>query len=98
MSKNIACDIELNGFLDVLSSLGDSQIDVMVYILKNIDTGTNLFMGTYDEISEACNVSRPTIAKIMKKLQEANFIKKEYQSVWRVNSNVMYNPKHYQVS
>ena len=49
----------------------------------------NMFVGTYDDISKAVNVSRPTIAKIMHKLQSNNFIRLRHRGVWYVNPNIL---------
>lgn len=81
--------IYLMDFLMVLGIIDSKQLDVFLYIVENTRPTDNMFMGTYDEIGKAINVSRGTIAKIMKKLQAHNFIKMKYRSVWYVNPNVL---------
>lgn len=79
----------LMDFLTVLGIIDSKQLDVFIYIVENTNQSTNTFIGTYDKISKDANVSRQTIAKIMKKLQENNFIKKVQNGVWVVNPNIL---------
>ena len=79
----------LMDFLTVLGIIDSKQLDVFIYIVENTNQSTNTFIGTYDKISKDANVSRQTIAKIMKKLQENNFIKKVQNGVWIVNPNIL---------
>ncbi|MEJ9129504.1 replication/maintenance protein RepL [Bacillus thuringiensis] len=79
----------LMDFLSVLGILENKQLDVLIYILENTEQATNTFIGTYKKISKGANVSEPTIAKIMKKLQENNFITKVQNGVWQINPNIM---------
>lgn len=79
----------LMDFLTVLGIIDSKQLDVFIYIAENTNQSTNIFMGTYDKISKDVNVSRPTISKIMKKLQENGFIKKIQAGAWLVNPNIM---------
>ena len=48
-----------------------------------------MFIGTYNKISKDVGCSSATIAKIMKKLQENNFIKKVQNGLWLVNPNIL---------
>lgn len=79
----------LMDFLTVLGIIDSKQLDVFIYICENTNQTTNLFIGTYDKISKDTKTSRPTIAKIMKKLQEHNFVKKVQNGVWFVNPNLL---------
>ncbi len=79
----------LMDFLSVLGILDSKQVDVFIYIVENTNQSNNTFLGTYDKISKDVGVSRPTIAKIMKKLQENNFIKKMQAGAWLVNPNIL---------
>lgn len=81
--------IYLMDFLNILGIFDSKQLDVFIYILENTEQSNNTFIGTYDKIQKATNVSRPTIAKIMIKLQENKFIYKIQNGVWQVNPNVM---------
>lgn len=81
--------VYLVDFLQILGLAESKQIDVIIYILENTEQANNTFIGTYKKIAENANVSEPTIAKIMKKLQEKNFIKKISNGVWQVSPLIM---------
>ena len=87
-SKNF-WKIYLMDFLTVLGIIDSKQLDVFIYIAENTNQSTNQFIGTYDKIAKDVNVSRPTIAKLMKKLQDNKFIKKVQNGVWLVNPNIL---------
>lgn len=79
----------LMDFLSILGIIDSKQIDIFIYIVENTNQSTNLFIGTYAKISEDVGVCRQTIATIMKKLQENNFIKKVQNGLWLVNPNIL---------
>ena len=79
----------LMDFLSVLGIIDNKQLDVFIFICENTQPSNNTFIGTYDTIAKEVNVSRPTIAKIMKKLQDSHFIKKIHNGVWQVNPNIL---------
>lgn len=79
----------LMDFLTVLGIIDSKQLDVFIYIAENTNQSTNMFIGTYDKISKDVGVCRQTIAKIMRKLQDNNFIKKVQSGVWLVNPNIL---------
>ena len=87
-SKNF-WKVYLMDFLTVLGIIDSKQLDVFIYIAENTNQSTNQFIGTYDKIAKDVNVSRPTIAKLMKKLQDNRFIKKVQNGVWLVNPNIL---------
>ena len=79
----------LMDFLTVLGIIDSKQLDIFIYIVENTNASTNMFIGTYTKIAQDVGVSRPTIATIMKKLQENNFIKKVQSGVWLDNPNIL---------
>lgn len=79
----------LMDFLTVLGIIDSKQLDVFIYIVENTNQASNTFIGTYTKIAADVGVSRPTIAAIMKKLQNNNFIKKVQNGVWLVNPNIL---------
>lgn len=81
--------VYLYDFLQVLGVVENKQLDVIIYILENTQQSTNTFIGTYKQIAKNCNVSEPTIAKIMKKLQEKKFITKIQNGVWQISALIM---------
>ena len=81
--------VYLMDFLSVLGIIDSKQLDVFIYIVSNTNPSNNTFIGTYKEIAKACGVTHPTIAKIIKKLQNNNFIHKRLRGVWYVNPNIL---------
>lgn len=81
--------VYLMDFLTILGIIDSKQLDVFIYIVSNTNPSNNMFVGTYKEIAAKCEVSEPTIAKIMKKLQEKRFIAKRLRGVWYVNPNIL---------
>ncbi len=79
----------LMDFLTVLGIIDSKQLDVFIYIVENTNQSTNMFIGTYRKIAGDLKCSLDTVSKIMKKLQENNFIKKVQNGVWLVNPNIL---------
>lgn len=79
----------LMDFLSVLGIMDSKQVDVFIFIVENTNQSNNTFLGTYKHISKEVGVSEPTIAKIMKKLQANNFIKRIQNGAWLVNPNIL---------
>ena len=48
-----------------------------------------MFLGTYKKIAKNTNTSEPTIATVMKKLQDNKFIKKIQNGAWQVSPRIM---------
>lgn len=81
--------IYLMDFLQILGVLESKQVDVFIYILENTEQANNTFIGSQRDIAKACDVSLDTVSRIMKKLQENDFIKQIKRSVYQVSPNVM---------
>ena len=81
--------VYLMDFLTVLGIIDSKQLDVFIYIVENTSQATNVFLGSYTKIEKDVGVSRQTVAKIMKKLQEKNFINRIQQGAWEVNPNIL---------
>ena len=81
--------IYLMDFLQILGVLDSKQIDILIYILENTEAANNTFIGTYTKIQAEVGVSRPTVATVMKKLQDNNFIKRVQNGVWQVSANIL---------
>lgn len=81
--------VYLMDFLSILGIIDSKQLDVFVYIAENTNPSTNMFIGTYRSISNDANVALSTVTRIMKKLQENNFIMKKQNGVYLVNPNIM---------
>ena len=79
-----------HGFLQVLGILDSKQVDILVYILENTEPANNTFVGTYARIQKETGISQMTISRVLKKLQDANFLKKKIQNgVWQVSEQIM---------
>lgn len=76
-------------FLTVLGIIDSKQLDIFIFIVENTNQSNNTFLGTYKHISKQTGCSSRTIAKIMKKLQENNFIRKIQNGAWLVNPNIL---------
>lgn len=81
--------VYLIDFLHILGLAESKQMDVLIYIIRNTEQANNTFVGTYKKIAKGAKVSEPTIAKIMKKLQEHKFITKVQNGVWQVSPLIM---------
>ena len=81
--------VYLMDFLTVLGIIDSKQLDVFIYIAENTDPVKNLFIGTYKKIAEDIGVSEPTIAKLMRKLQDNHFIKRVQNGLWLVNPDIL---------
>jgi len=81
--------VYLMDFLSILGIIDNKQLDVFIYIAENTNQNTNMFIGTYRSISEDVGVGISTVTRIMKKLQENNFISKKQNGVYLVNPNIM---------
>lgn len=79
----------LMDFLQVLGIIDSKQLDIFIFIVENTNQSNNTFLGTYKHISDQTGCSSRTIAKIMKKLQENNFIRKIQNGAWLVNPNIL---------
>lgn len=79
----------LMDFLSILGIIDNKQVDIFIYIVENTNQSNNVFLGTYKKISEDVGCSSATIARIMKKLQDNNFIKKLQNGAWLVNPNIL---------
>jgi len=81
--------VYLMDFLQILGVLDSKQVDILIYILENTESANNTFIGTYNKIQAEVGVSRGTVATVMTKLQENNFIEKVQNGVWQVSPNIM---------
>lgn len=79
----------LMDFLSVLGIIDSKQLDIFIYICENTNPANNMFIGTYSKIAKDVGCSQTTISKIMKKLQDNNFIKKVQNGVWLINANIL---------
>lgn len=79
----------LMDFMSVLGILDSKQLDVLIYIVSNTQPSTNTFLGTYKKIAEDVGCSQPTIAKVLKKLREKDFITPIQNGAYLVNPRIL---------
>lgn len=81
--------LNMKGFVNVLEKFPDKKIKVLSYILKHTHPSTNEFGGTYREISKACGVSLDTVERVMKLLQDAQFLMKKRNATYFVSPDIL---------
>jgi DNA-binding transcriptional ArsR family regulator len=64
----------LGHMLAALDEIGNKKIEVVKFILENMDKRTNLLIMTQKEISEKSGVSYRTVNRTIKALEEADFL------------------------
>ena len=65
------------------------QVDVINYILTNMNDKTNLLNASYDEISKAIGVSKTTVKDVFSKLIKARAITRIRNAVYMVNPAIL---------
>jgi hypothetical protein len=98
VEKNIEQDFNfykvwLLDLLNVLELVGTKKMKVINYILENLDTKNNIFIGTQQEISEKINVSRKVVNQTFKVLIDSNFLVKKQNGVYMINPDLIVKGK-----
>lgn len=86
------CNFEkiwLGHIAQALDIIGNKKMKVVTYIMQN-RTNDNLFTKTQMEIEQESGVSRKTVHKTLKALQEADFTAKIHSGLYRVNPDVIF--------
>lgn len=65
------------------------QVDVINYILMNMNEKTNLLNASYDEIAKAIKVSKTTVKEVFSKLIKARAITRVRNAVYMVNPSIL---------
>lgn len=73
----------------VLGAMDYKQLDVFMYISMNTRPSDNIFFGTQETIAEAVGCSRLTVARLLKKLIQHEYIKRKQTGVYMVNPNIV---------
>jgi len=71
----------LSSIVRLIDTLGNKKMEVVKYILDNMELSNNTLIATQKEIAKKCQVSRPTVSKTLKLLDEANIIQKRVGSI-----------------
>jgi len=94
IEKNIEQDFNffkvwLMDLVGILEIVGNKKIKVINYIFNNLNTQSNVFIGTQDEISKKIGVSRVVVNQTFKILIESGLLVKRNNSVYMINPNVL---------
>lgn len=81
--------VYLIDFLQILGVLDSKQVDVLIYILENTEPSNNTYIGTFRKTADNSGVALETVRKVMKKLQDNNFIKRVQNGVYQVSPLIM---------
>lgn len=65
------------------------QVDVINYILTNMNDKTNLLSASYEEIATAIKVSKTTVKEVFRKLIKAKAITRVRNAVYMVNPGII---------
>lgn len=80
---------ELHGcthMVDALSVLvGGKKIEILKYIVNNLDD-EHIFYGSYQDIMDDINVSKPTVVNMFKQLIQAGVLEKVKNKVYRLKN------------
>lgn len=76
--------VERNGFMitylsaiiNLIDSLGNKKMQVVKYILNNMEKSNNTLIITTQELSEKSKVSKPIVIETLKTLEDAGIIKR----------------------
>ena len=64
----------LSTIIQMIDNLGNKKMQVVKYILENMDKSSNILIKTVEEISNETNISDKTIRETLKTLENANII------------------------
>lgn len=80
-----------NLLLDAISVfVGGKKIEIIKYLLEHCDE-ENIFYGSYEEITSALNVSKPTVVKTFKQLMDTGLLTRIKNKVYRLHPDVSGN-------
>lgn len=77
----------------MLDCIGDEKMRVISFLLRKKDS-LNVVSATMREMAEATKVSTNTVNKVMKSMQEGDYIHKIRGGKWRLNPRLISNGKH----
>jgi hypothetical protein len=79
----------LADLLNVLEVVGNKKLKVIRWILSNINNKTNQIIGTHQKIAEKIGVSRVVVSQTFKLLQDADFLVREQNGVYKINPLIL---------
>ena len=76
----------LKVYLGLTTPLGPRSINVLVYMIKNVNDD-GIYEGNYEDLMSKFNISRATLAGIMSELQEIGLVEK-VKTGWKISDDV----------
>lgn len=77
----------------MLDMMGDERIKVISFLIRRKDH-LNTIVATMREISDKTGVSLKTVSRVMKKMQEEDYIHKVRNGKWRFSPRIICNGDH----
>lgn len=71
----------LSEVINLIDTLGNKKMQVVKYILKEMEKSNNILVITTRELSTKCNVSLQTVTDTLKLLEGANLIQRRVGSI-----------------
>ena len=79
----------IQDLIRILDLTGSKALKVINYLLGNMRNSDNTVSVTYRQMAEDLNISLFTVTKIMKILQEADFIRKQMNALYMINPDIV---------
>ena len=77
-----------NALLKVLRTIGGKRVQIIEHIFNNIDKDNN-FIGTYDDITNKLNASKPTVVNTFKALMEDGILSRIKNGQYKLAENII---------
>lgn len=78
---------EKNTLIEAISTfVGGKKIEILNFLLHNCDKDS-VYYGSYEDIMNAIDVSKPTVVKMFKQLVEVGLVTKVKNKVYKINKN-----------
>ena len=87
--------IWLGHIMTALNEVGNKKLEVVKFILENMDKRTNLLVMTQKEMAEKIGVSSRTVNRAIKALEKANFLRAK-TGAYYINPDVIFRGGHSQ--
>lgn len=79
----------LYDLMDIITEIGSKKIQVVEYLLKNLNSSNNSISITIREIAQELNISSKTANETILALIKANFLRRVRNGFYLVNPNVL---------
>jgi len=79
----------LSAIINLIEVLGNKKMQVVKYILKNMEPANNTLIATTRELAKKCNVSENTVIDTLKILEKADIIKRRTGAIM-INASLVH--------